>query len=109
MSAVSAMKWTPQKTTNSTSPEAATWAASWESLRESPVKSAWATTSSDFVGLVMMTEDDQSLAEFLAAARDGVGELGGGELAVLLGDGGLPEHGEGRVGEGTGGGGREHP
>ena len=43
MSALSAMKWTPQNTTNSASGRAAAWRAS---LNESPVTSAKAITSS---------------------------------------------------------------
>jgi hypothetical protein len=43
MSADSAMKWTPQKTMNSASGRSA---ASFESLKESPVMSAWRITSS---------------------------------------------------------------
>ncbi len=48
----------------------------------------------DLVGLVMVAEDDEFVAQLLAACRDVAGQVVGLGLGVAVGEGGLPEHDE---------------
>ena len=89
MSALSAMKWTPQKMMNSASSRKAACLGELEGV------AAEIGELDDVVALVVVAEDDETVGELGAGDTDAFAQFAGAEVEVGVGDFGLPSRGGG--------------